>query len=141
MTTPNEKDDMFTADAARIIGITPRQLRSFIRSTGTYAGSGSRYEFSHEEVEKLNKLYWSRHDAQVIAFPQQEFTGTDGLPIDWLRDKQHEAEFLAERQARVERMNKRLREVGLSVPQMTDKHLAINMRALASALLSNRIVD
>ena len=71
----------------------------------------------------------------MISFPQQEFTGTDGLPVDWLRDKHHEAEFVAERQARIERMNTRLREVGLSVPQMTDKDLSINMRALASALL------
>ena len=128
---------MFTADAARIIGITPRQLRSFIRSTGTYAGSGSRYEFSHEEVDKLNKMYWDRHGACVIALPRREFTGTNGLPIDWLRDKQHQAEFLAERQARTERINERLREVGLSVPQMTERDLALNMRALASAMLGS----
>ena len=128
---------MFTADAARIIGITPRQLRSFLRSVGTYAGSGSRYEFSHEEVDKLNKMYWDRHGARVIALPRREFTGTDGLPMDWLLDKQHEAEFAAERQARIERINTRLREVGLSVPQMTDKDLAINMRALASVMLGD----
>jgi hypothetical protein len=47
----------------------------------------------------------------------------------------HEAEFVAERQSRLERMSKRLREVGLSVPQMTERDLTINMRALASAML------
>lgn len=125
---------MFTADAARIIGITPRQLRSFIRSQGIYAGSGSRYEFSHEEVKTLSEQYWGQN---VIALsPEIEEVGTPGLPIDWLRDKQHEAEFIAERQARTERINTRLREVGLSVPQMTERDLALNMRALASALIS-----
>ena len=125
---------MFTADAARIIGITPRQLRSFLRSVGTYAGSGSRYEFSHEEVQRLNDMYWKRQP-QWSYTEQDEFVGTSGLPVQWLRDKQHEAEFIAERQSRIERMNARLREVGLSVPQMTERDLSMNMRALASALL------
>lgn len=125
---------MYTADAARIIGITPRQLRSFLRSTGTYAGSGSRYEFSHEEVESLSRQYWATQPSQMTR-STTEWTGTDGLPTQWLRDKTHESEFIAERQSRLERMSKRLREAGLSVPQMTERDLAINMRALASAML------
>jgi hypothetical protein len=128
---------MYTADAARIIGITPRQLRSFLRSQGTYAGSGSRYEFSHEEVVELSTQYWGHQPPKMqwSHDDQDEFVGTAGLPTQWLRDQTHEAEFVAERQSRLERMSKRLREVGLSVPQMTERDLTINMRALASAML------
>lgn len=131
---------MFTTQAAKIIGITPRQLRAFLRSTGTHAGSGARYEFSYEEVEELSKAYWAKQVVPITKH-EDEDPGTPGLPIDWLRDKQHEAQFLAERQARVERMNTRLREVGLSVPQMSEKQLTINMRALTGALLGGTYSD
>lgn len=129
---------MFTADAARIIGITPRQLRAFLRNNGLNAGSGARYEFSHEEVESLSRKYWgaSAKPAGWSYNEEDEFVGTPGLPIQWVGDQQHEAQFIAERRARDERLTKRLREVGLSVPQMTERDLAINMRALAAAMMN-----
>ena len=124
---------MFTADAARIIGIKPKQLRTFLRNQATGVGSGSRYEFSYEEVEKLKAQYWATQPASAPA--KREDEGTPGLPCDWLRDPDKHCYFIAERWERIERMSSRLREVGLDVPQMTEHDLRVNNRALASALL------
>ena len=132
---------MFTADAARIIGITPKQLRSFLRSRNTGVGSGARYEFSHEEVEQLKETYWANQTEAVPVKTRSEFEpwlgdgGTKGLDISWLTDPAKQALFIAERQARLERLGQRMREAGLDVPQMTDKVLKVNNRAIARAVL------
>lgn len=131
---------MFTADAARIIGIKPKQLRSFLRNQSSGVGSGARYEFSHDEVEQLREAYWASQPKHVPARGKREDDGTPGLPTQWLRDPDKKAHFIAERQARLERMSARLREVGLDVPQMTEHDLKINSRAIAAAIL-NRIEE
>ena len=132
---------MFTADAARIIGITPKQLRSFLRGRNTGVGSGARYEFSHEEVDELKEMYWANQAEAVPVKTRSEFDswlgdgGTKGLSTSWLTDPAKQALFVAERQARLERLGQRLREAGLDVPQMTDKVLKVNNRAIARAVL------
>lgn len=129
---------MFTSDAAKLIGIKPKALRAFLRNHRQGVGSGSRYEFSYEEVEELGKAYW---EAQRQAVPVKKSNawlgdgGRKGLPHEWLCDPDKEALFLAERKERLERMSARLREVGLDVPQMTDKDLRVNNRAIARAIL------
>ena len=130
---------MFTSDAARIIGITPKQLRVFLRSHSTGVGSGSRYEFSYDEVEQLRNAYWSAQPKAKKSEHDNE--GTPGLPHEWLYDETKQPLFLAERRERLERMSARLREVGLDVPQMNDKVLQINSRAIAAALLNRRTED
>lgn len=132
---------MFTSDAARIIGITPKALRVFLRNQNMAVGSGARYEFSYEEVEKLGKKYWASQPQQASNNSRREDEGTPGLPCEWLPDPEKLPVFLAERKARLERMSKRLREVGLDVPQMTEQMLKVNCRALASALLGGRPED
>ncbi|AZS06598.1 MerR-like helix-turn-helix DNA binding domain protein [Mycobacterium phage JacoRen57] len=130
---------MFTSDAAKLIGIKPKALRAFLRTHRKGVGSGSRYEFSYEEVEELAKEYWK---AQRQSAPTKQSSnawlgdgGRAGLPHEWLSDPAKEALFLAERQERLERMSARLREVGLDVPQMTEKDLKVNNRAIARAIL------
>jgi len=129
---------MFTSDAAKLIGIKPKALRAFLRTHRSGVGSGSRYEFSFEEVEELGKAYWA---AQRTTTPTHEDDawlsdgGRVGLPQEWLKDPEHAAAFVAERQAREERLAARLREVGLDVPQMTEKDLRVNNRAIAAAIL------
>jgi len=130
---------MFTSDAAKLIGIKPKALRAFLRTHQSGVGSGARYEFSYDEVQELNQAYWA---AQRVPTPKREDDawlgdgGTTGLPQEWLRDPDKAAAFIAERQARNERLSARLREVGLDVPQMSEKDLRINNRAIAAALLN-----
>lgn len=128
---------MFTSDAAKLIGIKPKALRAFLRTHKQGVGSGSRYEFSYEEVEALAQEYWAsqREATQVKQQPWLGDGGRAGLPHEWLSDPDKEALFLAERKERLERMTQRLREVGLDVPQMTDNDLKVNNRAIARAIL------
>ena len=128
---------MFTSDAAKLIGIKPKTLRAFLRTSRSGVGSGSRYEFSYDEVQELSAAFW---EAQRDAAPVKQSLwlgdgGRAGLPQAWLSDPEKAAVFIAERRERVERLSARLREVGLDVPQMTDKDLRINNRAIARAVL------
>lgn len=129
---------MFTSDAAKLIGIKPKALRAFLRTHRSGVGSGARYEFSYDEVQELGAAYWA---AQRAANPSKDDEGwladggSTGLPHEWLDDPSHAAAFVAERTARVERLNARLREVGLDVPRMTDNDLKVNNRAIAAAVL------
>lgn len=128
---------MFTSDAAKLIGIKPKALRAFLRTHRKGVGSGSRYEFSYEEVEELGQAYWSTQQERtpVKAKPWLGDGGRKGLPYAWLREPEKEVVFIAERQERLERMNRRLRAVGLDVPQMTDNDLKVNHRAIAREIL------
>jgi len=134
---------MFTSDAARIIGIEPKALRNFLRNRSKGVGSGARYEFTYEEAVALGEEYWAanppKSKKKSSGVPDTE--GTPGLPITWLGDPSHQAEFVAERKLRVERLNARIREVGLSVPQMNDKILKLNGRAIAAAILNQHIEE
>ena len=129
---------MFTSDAAKLIGIKPKALRAFLRTHASGVGSGARYEFSYDEVQELSQAYWA---AQRTSAPMNESAawlgdgGRTGLPHEWLSDPDKQHAFVAERQARNERLSARLREVGLDVPQMTDKDLRVNNRAIAAAVL------
>lgn len=130
---------MFTADAARIIGITPKALRIFLRKrNGALLGHGRQYEFSHDEVEQLKEEYWEQNNKPRKSKSRVWLGdgGNKGLPTDWVADPEKQAVFLAERKDRVERLSARLREVGLDVPQMTEQALAANGRAMAAALLN-----
>lgn len=127
---------MFTSDAARIIGIEPKALRNFLRNRSKGVGSGARYEFSYEEVQRLGEEYWAAQPAKKEKAATVDLPDNPGLPVKWLGDPDHQAEFVAERMARVERLNNRLREVGLTVPQMSEKTLKVGCRALAAALLA-----
>lgn len=135
---------MFTADAARIIGISPKALRTFLRNRNTGVGSGARYEFSHEEVVELEREYWEANGHTKTVVRSRTWLGdggNKGLPVDWMNDPEKQATFLAERKERVERLGARLREVGLDVPQMTEQTLKINGRAMAAALLNPKRDD
>jgi hypothetical protein len=130
---------MFTSDAAKLIGIKPKALRAFLRTYRSGVGSGARYEFSYDEVQELSAAYWA---AQSHASPKKEADdawlsdgGRVGLPQEWLADPAKAALFIAERQERQERLSARLREVGLDVPQMSEKDLRVNNRAIAAAIL------
>jgi hypothetical protein len=128
---------VFTSDAAKIIGTKPKALRAFLRTYRKGVGSGSRYEFSYEEVEELSKAYWATQP-EAVPVKQKPWLGDGGrvgLPHEWLGDPEKEALFVAENKARLERMAQRLHEVGLSVPQMTENDLKVNNRAIMRALL------
>ncbi|AGI12302.1 HTH DNA binding protein [Mycobacterium phage FF47] len=122
---------MNTTEAARVIGIKPKALRTFLRKSKSGVGSGSRYDFSHDEVMAMKDAYW-----EALAKPNAKDDGdglgegSKGLPLQWLNDPSKKAAFAAEQRARLERLNARLREVKLDVPHMTDKELKVNGRAM-----------
>lgn len=122
---------MNTTEAARVIGIKPKALRAFLRRTKSGVGSGSRYDFSHDEVMTLKDQYWEAAEKAAVKDDGDGLgEGTKGLPLEWLHDPTKKAAFAAEQRARLERMNARLREVKLDVPHMTDKELKVNGRAM-----------
>lgn len=130
---------MFTTDAAKLIGITPKALRAFLRTHASGVGSGSRYEFSYDEVMELSNDYWATQQGKSGQTKTEGWLadgGRSALDIRWLGDPAHAATFAAERKARNERLAARLHEVGLGVPQMTDKDLKLNGRAIAMAILN-----
>ncbi len=130
---------MFTTDAAKLIGITPKALRSYLRTRDSGVGSGSRYEFSYDEVMELSSEYWASQEDRGGKAKNEGWLsdgGRNGLDIRWLGDPDRAAAFAAERKARNERLAVRLHELGLTVPQMTEKQLKLNGRALAMALMN-----
>ena len=130
---------MFTSDAAKLIGIKPKALRAFLRTHRSGVGSGARYEFSYDEVQELGAAYWAAQRTPADKGDDSAWLpdgGTQGFPHEWVTDPDKAALFVAERAARVERLNMRLRDLGLDVPHMTDKDLKVNNRAIASAVLN-----
>lgn len=121
---------MNTTEAAHTIGITPKALRAFLRRTKLGVGSGSRYDFSHEEVMRMKDAYWEAMAKPVKDTGDGLGEGSKGLPLEWVNDPTKKALFAAEQRARLERLNARLREVKLDVPHMTDKELRIGHRAM-----------
>jgi len=135
---------LFTSDAARIIGITPKALRSFLRERSRGVGSRSRYEFSYDEVMQLKDDYWKLQGHSSRSAKTTPWLGDGGrppLPIKYIHDPDMQSKFVEERLLRIQRMNQRLHEVGLSVPQMSETILAVNCRAIAAALLKPKNED
>lgn len=127
---------MNTAAAARIIGIAPKELRVYLRKSKLGVGAGSQYDFTHEQVLEMKEQYWGqvsstiRRDRAVVV-PWLGQGGHPGLDVNLLRNPRAQAQFLAERKARVERLNARLHELGMTVPQMSADVLVRTGRALS----------
>lgn len=124
---------MNTAAAARVVGIAPKDFRAFLRKSKLGVGAGSQYDFSYEQVMELKELYWNRPTTKrnVNLVPWQVQGGREALDVSLLNDPRARARFIAERKARNENLEARLRELGLTVPQMTADALVRTGRALS----------
>jgi hypothetical protein len=124
---------MNASQTATIIGITAKELRRYLREIRYPTSTSGRYNISHLEAYRLRRRYWEQYNDEYED--PTEWQGTPGLPIQWVGQENKRARFIAEMAARTERLHARLHEVGLEVPQMSDKTLEINARALSRALL------
>lgn len=125
---------MFAPEAAALIGITPRTLRKYLRTTGQdqLMRSDRRYEFTFAEVEKLKEVYWATHPRTNAAPKTVEYDPqSQPLTTRQLRDPSMREQFARLRAERNERLHERLTAVGLSVPQMADRQLVMTGRARA----------
>lgn len=126
-----------TVELATMIGTDAKTLRKFFRAQGiTKDADSGRYAIHADQIEDLKRTFWDRKPARAT---NTEWTGTEGLPIEWVSDPARRGDLLAERRARAQRLDALLREKGLTVPQMNDKVLAKHHRALTRRELAETL--
>ena len=117
---------LYTAQhiAARL-GITPRQLRKFLRSIDVRT-SGTRYEFTHREVAQICDRYLATH---THACGDHD-TSPPGLPVAMLHDTSRQAreQFAALRRERLARLDRQVRVRGMSLGQLDENSLLVTGR-------------
>ena len=100
-----------TTQAARELGISPRQLRRFMRSHPTFAtvGMGGRYTFSQDDIETIRASLPTKKpkDPPELAWLDQ----TPGFTLAEVRDPRMRREVLEQRRERQRRLNERLKEL------------------------------
>lgn len=136
---------MKTADIAAQFGVTPKRLRDFWRASPDYAncGSGGTYDWQPSDLpamrEKFDAWAASRAVVREARTPRDITPANDRtvirramadhdrpLPVSILRvagttrtDRVRAAELSRQR---VDRLEARLRELGLHVSQLRDRH-------------------
>jgi predicted transcriptional regulator len=100
------------------LGMTPKQVRKYLRSLGGYS-SGVRYEFTHRELEQIVAQYNSRVASETNAVDPS----APGLPVSALRDSSQRARFLALREERLARLEQQVRASGIALGQLSNKSL------------------
>lgn len=111
--------------AARL-GITPRQVRKYLRTLGDHT-PGARYEFSHHELERIVSQYAASRPAGV----ETTDTSAPGLPVAWLRDRSQRARFHRLRLERLERLEEQMKARGVSLGQLDESALVVTGRVLS----------
>ena len=112
--------------AARL-GITPRQVRKYLRTLGDHT-PGARYEFTRHDVDRIAKQYNLDHPA-VWDVPTDD--SAPGLPVALLRDCSQRERFYALRRDRVARLEELMRARGISLGQLDEHSLIVTGRALS----------
>ena len=138
---------MDTAQAAGLLGTTPRTLRVFLRSahsTFEAVGSGARYDFTEREIATLKTRFaaWQKAGKPRPAAPKadakpsprkppkltkqerrdQEVWAEEGeVKIPDIRDPRVRARALADARAAEDRLMLRLLAAGQHITQLGDK--------------------
>lgn len=62
---------MSTKDLASEIGVSPRELRKFLRHSGLGVGQGSRYDFDSKDVQRISKRFssWKSDKTKAVVIP------------------------------------------------------------------------
>ena len=127
---------MNTRSAANIVGITPKQLRSYLRSRTDLIpapATGKQYNLTLEQAEKVKKEYWALKERFSKAVAETEILGQDtpGMPLADLANPSAREQFVALRRERAQRLDALMRRAGMTLPQMSDDRLLANGRVLA----------
>ena len=127
---------MNTRSAANIVGITPKQLRSYLRSRTDLVPApthGAQYDLTLEQAEKVKGEYWALKERFSKAVAETEILGQDtpGMPLQDLANPSAREQFVALRRERAQRLDALMRRAGMTLPQMSDERLLANGRVLA----------
>lgn len=113
--------------AAARLGVTPRDLRKWLRASGWDHTRGARYEFTRADLDRLEDRYRSSRRDPVSDDVDDS---APGLPAALLRDPAARDRFHTLRAERIRRLDEQVRAAGLSVPRMSERTLLITNRAI-----------
>ncbi|AWY05222.1 MerR-like helix-turn-helix DNA binding protein [Gordonia phage Margaret] len=122
---------MNTNAAANLIGITPRQLRAFLRrNPSILTRNDAPYSLTADDIERVRDAYWGD---RPIADPEDVSDDDDStrLTIADLRNPSMREQFEALRRERAQRLDHLLRVKHMTVAQMSEHALVSTGRALA----------
>ncbi|UVK63931.1 hypothetical protein SEA_BUTTON_37 [Gordonia phage Button] len=123
---------MNTSAAAQLIGITPRQLRAFLRKhPGLIVREGDRsYLLTSDDIDRIRDEYWGD---RPVADPEDlaEDDNSPRLTIKDLRNPSMREQFEALRRERAQRLDHLLRAKHMTVAQMSERSLVSTGRARA----------
>ncbi|QNJ59464.1 MerR-like helix-turn-helix DNA binding domain protein [Gordonia phage MScarn] len=124
---------MNTRSAANVIGITPKQLRSYLRSRTDLIPApetGKQYELTLDQVEQVKKEYWELKDRFTKATDDWQGNDDPGMSLEDLANPSAREQFIALRRERAQRLDALMRKAGMSLGQMGDDRLLANGRIL-----------
>ncbi|QDP45202.1 MerR-like helix-turn-helix DNA binding protein [Gordonia phage Mayweather] len=117
---------MNTTRAADILGITPKQLRSYLRKhPHLVPAQGRTYVLTMDDVERIRAtLPVATCDDSLLA------EDIPGLPIELLTEPTAREQFEALRRERAHRLDQLLRARRMSLGQMSESRLIANGRII-----------
>ncbi|QGJ94502.1 MerR-like helix-turn-helix DNA binding protein [Gordonia phage AndPeggy] len=125
---------MNTRSAANLVGITPKQLRSYLRSRTDLIptpATGKQYDLTLEQVEQVKKEYWELKDRFTKAADDWQGSDDPGMSLEDLANPSAREQFVALRRERAQRLDALMRKAGMTLGQMGDDRLLANGRILA----------
>ena len=125
---------MNTRSAANLIGITPKQLRSYLRSRTDLVPApthGAQYDLTLEQAEKVKQEYWALKERFANLAEEKEPVDAPGLDIANLTNPSAREQFVALRRERAQRLDALMRRAGMTLPQMSEERLLANGRVLS----------
>ncbi|QNJ59396.1 MerR-like helix-turn-helix DNA binding domain protein [Gordonia phage BigChungus] len=116
---------MNTTRAADILGITPKQLRSYLRKhPHLVPAQGRTYVLTMDDVERIRATF----PVDTNELPLEE--DVPGLPIELLTEPTAREQFEALRRERAHRLDQLLRARRMSLGQMSESRLIANGRII-----------
>lgn len=106
-----------SAEAARALNVTPKELRRIIRKSPTFnnAGVGGRYTFTDADLAALGRLV-AEHHTRTRKAPQDAVEDRPGISVEFMKRAQRDPRlraqqmaFRADRQARLSELVKAAR--------------------------------
>lgn len=127
---------MSSRSTANFVGITPKQLRVFLRTRTDLVSApapGTHYSLTLEQAELVKAAYWAKQRMTHTGERTEELLGEDGkgLPVGMLTMPTAREQFVALRRERAQRLHKLMHDASMTLPQMTPEQLAANGRVLA----------
>ncbi|ADX42615.1 hypothetical protein [Gordonia phage GTE2] len=125
---------MNTRSAANLVGITPKQLRSYLRSRTDLVPApeaGKQYDLTLDQVERIKDEYWELKNMFSKAADDWQGSDDPGMSLEDLANPSAREQFVALRRERAQRLDALMRKAGMTLGQMGDDRLLANGRILA----------